>query len=74
MDKYIDPGALGQVLLASVVGGVGLVALFALGLRGLAAAQEGSEGGRVAGYVVAGTSFAIVVAGILFGLYTILAA
>jgi hypothetical protein len=71
MDKYIDAAALGQVLLASVVGGVGLVALFALGLRGLSAAQEH---GRNSGYVVASGSFAIVLAGIALGLYALLAA
>ena len=71
MDKYIDASALGQVLLASVIGGVGLVALFALGLRGLSVAQED---GRSSGYLVAGGSFAIVLAGIVLGLYAILAA
>jgi len=71
MDKYIDASALGQVLLASIIGGVGLVALFALGLRGLSAAQEG---GRSSGYVVAGGSFAVVLGGIVLGLYAILAA
>jgi hypothetical protein len=71
MDKYIDASALGQVLLASIVGGIGLVALFALGLRGLSAAQEN---GRSVGYVVAGGSFAVVLAGIGFGLYVLLAA
>ena len=71
MDKYIDASALGQVLLASIVGGVGLVALFALGLRGLSSAQED---GQNSGYVVAGGSFAIVLAGIGLGLYAILAA
>jgi hypothetical protein len=71
MDTYIDASALGQVLLASIIGGVGLVALFALGLRGLSAAQED---GRSSGYVVAGGSFAVVLAGIALGLYAILAA
>jgi hypothetical protein len=71
MDKYIDAAALGQVLLAAVIGGVGLVALFALGLRGLAAAQDDH---RPAGYVVAGGSFFVVLAGIALGLYAILAA
>jgi len=70
MDKYIDGSALGQVLLAAVIGGVGLVTLFALGLRGVAAAQDD---GRPAGYVVAAGSFAIVLAGIGLGLYAILA-
>jgi hypothetical protein len=70
MDKYVDVSALGQVLLASLIGGVGLVVLFAVGLRGLASAQED---GRSAGYAVAGGSFAVVLAGIGLGLYAILA-
>jgi hypothetical protein len=70
MDKYIDAPALGQVLLVAVIGGVGLVTLFGVGLRGLAAAQDG---GRQRGYVVAGGSFSLVVAGIVLGIYVILA-
>jgi hypothetical protein len=71
MDKYIDFSALGQVLLASIIGGVGLVALFGLGIRGLAAAEDD---GVKSGYVVAGGSFFVVLAGIVLGLYAILAA
>lgn len=71
MDKYIDPSALGQVLLASIIGGVGLVALFACGLRGLSAAQEE---GRTSGYVLAGGSFAVVLVGIALGFYALLTA
>jgi hypothetical protein len=70
MDKYIDVSALGQVLLVSVIGGVGLVALFAVGLRAVAAAQDDA---RRSGYLVAGGSFFVVVAGIMLGLYAILA-
>jgi hypothetical protein len=74
MDKYIDFGALGQVLLAAIIGGVGLVTLFGLGIRGLAAAtSEGEDGGRPAGYVLAGGSFLVVLAGIGLGIYAILA-
>ena len=69
MDKYIDASALGQVLLASIIGGIGLVTLFALGLRALSAAQDE---GHTSGYVVAGGSFLIVLAGIMLGLYAIL--
>ena len=71
MEKYIDAPALGQVLLASVIGGVGLVVLFALGLRGLSAAQEK---GHPSGYVLAGGSFAIVLVGIGLGFYALLTA
>ena len=34
MDKYVDGGALLQVLIASILGGAGLVAMFAVGLVG----------------------------------------
>jgi hypothetical protein len=43
--------------------------MFAIGLRGLSSAQEG---GRSAGYVVAGGSFAVVLVGIVLGLYALL--
>lgn len=71
MSDYVDPGALGQVLLVSLVGGVGLVALYAFGIRSLAAGQEGGRRGATA---VAVLSFAVVVAGVVLGLYALLAA
>jgi hypothetical protein len=70
MSGYIDAPALGQVLVAAVVGGVGLVAIFAVGLRGLAAAQEG---GRPGAMVVAGTSFLIVAGAVVLGISFMLA-
>ena len=71
MGDYFDAAALGQVLLVSLVGGVGLVALYAFGLRSLAA---GREEGRRGGTLLSIVCFAVVVAGIALGLYTMLIA
>lgn len=71
MSDYVDAGALGQVLLVSLVGGVGLVALYAYGIRSLAAGQEE---GRRGGTVLAVLSFAVVVAGVALGMWVLLAA
>jgi len=69
MGEYVDLAALGQVVLASMAGGVGLIALYAFGIRALAAGQdEGSRGATA----VAVVSFAIVIAGVLYGLYVLL--
>ncbi|RZS89942.1 hypothetical protein EV189_1722 [Motilibacter rhizosphaerae] len=82
MSDYIDFSALGQVLLASVVLGAGLVALFAVGLVGVSAARgetvssDGSLGvhrGSPLGYVLAAVCFAVVLAGIGLGIWSILA-
>ncbi len=71
MSDFVDASALGQVLLVSLIGGVGLVALYAFGIRALAAGQE--EGRRGA-TTVAVLSFAVVVAGVVLGLWALLAA
>lgn len=71
MGDYVDPAALGQVILVSLVGGVGLVALYAFGIRCLAAGQDDGRRGATALAVV---SFALVVAGVVTGLYVLLAA
>jgi len=68
---YFDAAALGQVLLVSLAGGVGLVALYAFGLRALAAGQEEGRRGATLLSIVC---FAVVVAGIALGLYTMLIA
>lgn len=70
MSNYIDAAALGQVLLASLVGGVGLVALYALGLRALAAGQQEGRRGATA---LALVCFAAAVAGVVLGLVVLLA-
>jgi uncharacterized membrane-anchored protein len=66
---YIDLQALGLVMLTSLGGGVGLVALYAFGIRALAAGQD--DGRRVA-TVVGLLSFVLVVVGVLVGLYVLL--
>ncbi|ETK35687.1 hypothetical protein [Microbispora sp. ATCC PTA-5024] len=74
MSQYIDVDALWKVLVAGLVAGAGLVAVYALGLVGLAAArtQDGTAA-RPAGVVVAVVCFALVLAGALLGLYVMLA-
>ena len=69
MGEYVDLAALGQVVLASMAGGVGLIALYAFGIRALAAGQDEGRRGATA---VAVVSFAIVIAGVLYGLYVLL--
>ena len=71
MSDYVDVHALSEVLLAAALGGIGLVVLFALGLRGVSIAEEGNTG---AGAGLAVVSFALVAAGVVFGIYTLLAA
>lgn len=70
MSSYINPAALMQVLVAALIGGVGLVAVFALGMRGLAAAQDD---GRPGGMIVAGGSFLVVAAAVVLGITFMLA-
>ncbi len=69
MDDYVDLRALGLVVLTSLGGGVGLVALYAFGIRALAAGQD--DGRRVA-TAVGLVSFFLVVVGVLVGLYVLL--
>ncbi|MFF3438309.1 hypothetical protein [Streptosporangium sp. NPDC002721] len=67
MNGYIDLDALWKVLLASLLAGAGLVAVFSLALVGLSS-------GRLAGRAGAGLCFLVVAAGIVLGLHTMLAA
>lgn len=81
MDKYIDLAALGKVLLASLIAGVGLVAVFGVGLVGLSrhegamqdGVHSGGRGGSPAGLALAGACLLVVVAGVALGLYSIIA-
>jgi len=66
---YLDLRALSLVVLTSLVGGVGLVALYAFGIRALAAGQD--DGRRLA-TAVGLLSFVLVVVGVLVGLYVLL--
>jgi hypothetical protein len=75
MDKYVDGGALLQVLVASILGGAGLVAVFAVGLLGTSfagAPGETTTGRRVAGLSLAAISFLVVAAGVVTGIYAML--
>nr|WP_062335737.1 hypothetical protein [Herbidospora sakaeratensis] len=63
--SYIDVDALWRVLVASLIGGVGIAALFSVGLIGVSS-------GRVAGRVAGGVCFLLVVAGVLLGVYVML--
>lgn len=71
MSDYIDLAALGQVLVVSLLGGVGLVALYALGLRYLAL---GRDDGRRGAVPLAVLCFVVVVIGVLTGLLALLRA
>lgn len=71
MSEYIDVAALAQVLLVSLLGGVGLVALYALGLRYLALGRDEGRQGAVSFAVIC---FVVVVIGVLTGLLTLLRA
>ena len=81
MSDYVDLPALGQVLLASLLAGAGLVAVFSLGLVGLSrhVGQVGSpdgtprRSGSPAGLALAVACFAVVVGGVLLGLWTVVA-
>ncbi|MEW9532333.1 hypothetical protein [Microbispora sp. NPDC049125] len=75
MSQYVDFDALWKVLVAALLAGAGLVAVYALGLVGLAAArnEDGRSAARPAGVVVAVVCFALVLAGAFMGLYVMLA-
>jgi hypothetical protein len=75
----VDVSSLVKVLVASLLGGAGLVAIFALGLAGVSAYVGNTEGGaavapgrKPAGLMVALTSFAVVIAGVAYGISVLL--
>ena len=79
MDTYIDLAALGKVLLASVIAGVGLVSLFGVGLVGLsehrgqmATGTNARQHGGALWLLLAGLCFTVVLLGAALGVYTIL--
>ena len=79
MHKYIDLAALGKVLIASLIAGVGLVSIFGVGLVGLSEHRgqmsTGSNAGQHGGAVwlaLAALCFAVVLVGAALGVYTIL--
>jgi hypothetical protein len=84
MNSWIDLGAVGRILVVGLLAGAGLPALFAVGLRALAAADDAAESGFVdgtgatrtavsarrkpLGLVVAGLCFLVVLAAIGYGI------
>ncbi|GAA3013999.1 hypothetical protein [Streptosporangium longisporum] len=70
MSDYVDLDALWKVLLASLLAGAGLAAVFSLALVGL---SGGRTAGRAAGRAGAGLCLLVVAAGIAVGLYVMLA-
>ncbi|SEG95828.1 hypothetical protein SAMN05444920_109174 [Nonomuraea solani] len=66
MSDILDLDALWKVLVAAVVAGAGLAAVFSLALVGLSS-------GRAAGRAGAGLCFLVVACGIVLGLYVMLA-
>jgi len=82
MSEWVNLQALWQILVAGLICGAGLPAIFVLGLRALAmpasgpAAAEDSDrvvGGSRVGVVLAGLCFAVVAVGIAWGIYFIVA-
>ena len=84
MNSWINLDALWKIIVVGVVLGAGLPALFAVGLRALAigstatvaaesgeGTQSGAAGGSMTGRVIAVLCFAIVLAGIGWGVYKI---
>jgi hypothetical protein len=66
MNSYIDLDALWKVLVASLLAGAGLAAVFSLSLVGLSS-------GRPVGRAGAALCLLVVAAGIVLGLYVMLA-
>jgi hypothetical protein len=84
MNSWINLDALWKIIVVGVVLGAGLPALFAVGLRALAigstatvavepgeGTQPGAAGGSMTGRVIAVLCFAVVLAGIGWGVYKI---
>jgi hypothetical protein len=71
--SWINLDALWKIVVVGLLLGAGLPALFAVGLRALTPAEGTSEraGGAIAGKAVAVLCFAIVLAAIAWGIYSI---
>lgn len=81
MSRWVDLSALGQGLLVSVLAGAGLVAVFSLGLVGLSRYEGEVVGdgdvavarkGDVTGLVLAVVCFAVVLVGVVVGVWSML--
>ena len=82
MTSWINFDALWKIVVIGLLAGAGLPALFAIGLRGLSAPGGGTTaagsadddriyGGNPAGAAVAGLCFAVVLAAVAWGIYSI---
>ena len=71
MDGWINLGAIWRTLVIGLVAGAGLPGLFAVGLRALGpgSAPQATTAVRRRGYAAAGLCFAVVLAGIGWGVY-----
>jgi hypothetical protein len=81
MDSWIDLHALWKIVVIGLAAGAGLPALFAVGLKALSAGPRGAAvtgvdndvvyGGSVPGLLAAAVCFAVVLAAIALGIYSI---
>jgi hypothetical protein len=71
--SWINLDALWKIVVVGLLLGAGLPALFAVGLRALAPAEAGTAraGGNVVGKTVAVLCFAVVLAAIAWGIYSV---
>ncbi|HTC69225.1 MAG TPA: hypothetical protein VK662_06640 [Acidothermaceae bacterium] len=83
MNSWINLSALWRIVVVGLLAGAGLPALFAVGLRALAAGSDSAAvgtdedrviGGSRAGMAFAGFCFAVVLAAIGYGIYLIVKA
>ncbi len=83
MNDWINLHALWEIVVVGLIAGAGLPAIFAVGLKALAMPGSGRQplaadseqvvGGNPAGMAIAGLCFAVVLAGIGWGIYFIVA-
>ncbi|WP_426595268.1 hypothetical protein ACPPVS_06805 [Cellulomonas sp. McL0617] len=71
MSRYVDGAALVRVVVVSLLLGAGIPAVFSLGVRSLA--WDGDTARPAIRTVAAGLCFLVVIAAIVFGIYTIMA-
>jgi hypothetical protein len=79
MNSWIDPQAIGEIVVVGLLAGAGLPAMFALGLRALGRPGKGHftvsddelVGGNPAGIAIATACIAVVLAAIGYGIYII---
>lgn len=83
MNNWINLSALWRIIVVGLLAGAGLPAIFAVGLRALAAGSAAAPmgpdedrviGGSRAGMAFAGLCFAVVLAAIGYGIYLIVKA